>query len=111
MTNVLAKLFFKLPICGSTKPKKEVSPAAPELVRPKPRSVPELTCINQNKLYQTRVEERQKKADEKFIENIGKDPKLTQEFHSRNRSFEQELYRTIMRSITSLDATSTQSLN
>ena len=106
MTSILVIVVGSVAVCGSNKLKKKVPEAPPEVVWSKTRDTPILTSIQTNRLYQARVEMKRKLEDEKFIESLSKDPNLTQEFDSRNQTFEQQLMRTLSREITSGSTTS-----
>ena len=92
MTSLLSNL-FNLFICGSRHSKAASKTVQNVSIGFNPKDAPQLANVSGNKLYQIRMEEKQKKDDEKFIENISQNPTTIQEFHSRSPSFEGELWR------------------
>ena len=96
----LQKICFS---CGSKKSKKSgkstksAVPVTLADLKKTSKKVPVLICTQENKLFQARLKAKRDYEEEKFMENIYKNPELIDEHNERDRSFESQLHRTLCR--------------
>lgn len=90
MPNLFSKFIFNIGVCGAKKNNDKGK--SPVVIQRRPKRVPSLTTIEDNKLYQNRLQEKERnetRAHTLFLTDQDEHPT------EPNRSFEHQLSRTI----------------